>query len=164
VNDVSAGLADRRMLGVVARAGAGIVLMHRRGTPRTMRRLAVYRDVVAEVTAQLARRITAARRAGIEDGNLAIDPGIGFAKTAAHNLRLLRRLDRLVALGLPVVVGVSRKSFLGTLLDLPVDQRVEGTVAASLLAVAAGARIVRVHDVPPMVRALRVAEAIWGAT
>jgi dihydropteroate synthase len=163
VNDVSAGQADRRMLGLVAGARAGIVLMHRRGTPRTMQSRTTYRDVVGEVLAYLTRRVAAARRAGIADGNLAIDPGIGFAKKAEQNLRLLRRLDRLAALGLPVVVGVSRKSFLGLVLDLPVEQRVEGTIAASLLAVAAGASIVRVHDVAPMVRALRVADAIWGA-
>jgi dihydropteroate synthase len=163
VNDVSAGLADRRMLGIVARARAGIVLMHRRGTPRTMQRRTRYRDVVAEVAAHLARRLAAAAKAGIGAGDVALDPGIGFAKDGEQNLRLLRRLDRLVALGAPVVVGVSRKSFLGKILDLPVDQRMEGTIAASLLAVAAGARIVRVHDVAAMTRALRVADAIWGA-
>ena len=163
VNDVSAGLADRRMLGVVARAKAGIVLMHRRGTARTMQRRTRYRDVVAEVVAHLARRLAAAAKAGIGAGDVALDPGIGFAKDGEQNLRLLRRLDRLVALGAPVVIGVSRKSFLGKILGLPVEQRVEGTVAASLLAVAAGARIVRVHDVGAMTRALRVADAIWGA-
>ncbi|MGH7897329.1 MAG: dihydropteroate synthase, partial [Candidatus Binatia bacterium] len=163
VNDVSGAVADPRMLAVVAERGAEIVLMHSRGSPRTMAGLARYRDVVGEVRRFLAERVEAARRAGIPRRRIAVDPGIGFAKTARHNLRLLARLGEIVALGSPVVVGVSRKSFLGRLLDLPVDQRVEGTIAASLLAAAAGARILRVHDVGPMARALRVATAVWKA-
>ena len=164
VNDVSAGRADRTMLPFVARARVGIVLMHRQGTPRTMQRRPRYRDVVEEVAAHLGRRLGAAERAGIAPGNRAIDPGIGFGKRSAQNLRLLARLDRFAALGAPVLIGVSRKSFLGKILDgAPVDERVEATITASLLAVAKGARIVRVHDVRPMVRALRVANAIWSA-
>jgi dihydropteroate synthase len=164
VNDVSAGRADRTMLPFVARAGVGIVLMHRQGTPRTMQRRPRYRDVVEDVAAHLGRRLGAAERAGIAPGNRAIDPGIGFGKRSAQNLRLLARLDRFTTLGAPILVGVSRKSFLGKILDdAPVDERVEATITASLLAIAKGARIVRVHDVRPMVRALRVANAIWSA-
>lgn len=163
VNDVSAGRADRAMLPLVARSRAGIVLMHRQGTPRTMQRRPRYRDVVEDVAAHLARRLATARRKGIAAGRLAIDPGIGFGKRPAQNLRLLAHLERFTTLGAPILIGVSRKSFLGRILDAPVDDRVEGTVAASLLAIAKGARIVRVHDVRAMVRALRVADAIWSA-
>lgn len=163
INDVSAGLADPRILEVAAESGAGVVLMHRKGTPQTMQRRARYRDVVSDVTRFLAERVEAALRAGIRLDRIAVDPGIGFAKTLSHNLRLLAHLDEIVALGLPVVIGVSRKTFLGTILGAPVEQREEGTIAASLLAVGAGAAWVRVHDVLPVVRALRVARAIWGA-
>jgi dihydropteroate synthase len=163
VNDVSAATADPRMLGLVAERGAAIILMHRKGSPRTMDRMARYGDVVEEVKGFLAARVDAALRAGIRRGAIAVDPGIGFAKNLAHNLTLLAHLDEIAALGFPVVIGVSRKRFLGRLLGEPVAGRVEGTIAASLLAVAAGAKVVRVHDVGPMARALRVAGAIWGA-
>lgn len=163
VNDVSGALADPDILGVAAAGGAGIILMHRKGTPQTMQRRARYRDVVSEVTDFLAGRVEAALRAGIALDAIAIDPGIGFAKNLSHNLRLLAHLDEIVALGVPVVVGVSRKRFLGTLLDAPVDDRLEGTIAASLVAAGAGAAWVRVHDVEPVTRALRVARAIWRA-
>jgi dihydropteroate synthase len=162
VNDVSGATSDPAMLRVVAEHGAGIILMHRRGTPRTMDRLARYRDVVGEVKRFLSVRIDAALAAGIRRSAIAIDPGIGFAKTMRHNLALLAHVSELVELGFPVVVGVSRKRFLGSLLDLPPAARVEGTIAASLIAIAGGARAVRVHDVAPMARALRVAQAIWG--
>ncbi|MEA2626370.1 MAG: dihydropteroate synthase [Candidatus Binatota bacterium] len=163
VNDVSAGLGDREMLPLVARTGKAIVLMHRRGTPRTMQRLARYGDVVRDVKRHLERRVTAALTAGISRDAIAIDPGIGFAKNLRHNLTLLAHLDELATLGVPIVVGVSRKSFLGRLLGVPLEERVEATVAASLLAVQNGASIVRVHDVAPFARALRVAGAIWAA-
>lgn len=163
VNDVSGATADARMLEVVAERRAAIILMHRKGTPKTMNRLARYRDVVAEVRRFLEQRVAAALRAGIPREAIAVDPGIGFAKNLGHNLQLLARIGEIAALGVPVVVGVSRKRFLGRLLDLPAEQRVEGTIAASLLAVAGGARIVRVHDVGAVARALRVAQAIWGA-
>lgn len=162
VNDVSAA-ADPRMLEVVAERGAAIILMHRKGTPRTMNRLARYGDVVREVCDYLAARAGAALAAGIAPDAIAVDPGIGFAKNLSHNLQLLARIDALVALGFPVAVGVSRKRFLGRLLDRPPAERLEGTVAASLLALADGAAIVRVHDVGPMARALRVARAVWAA-
>jgi dihydropteroate synthase len=162
VNDVSAGRADPRMLGLVAAAGAGIVLMHRRGTPRTMQIRPWYRDVVAEVLGFLQRRACRARAAGIAPGAIAVDPGIGFGKTLEHNLKLLRATPQIVELGYPVLIGASRKSFLGAILGLPVRERLEGSLAAAVVAVLAGARIVRVHDVAATVRALRVAEAIRG--
>ena len=162
VNDVSAGAADPDMLRVVAEHRASVILMHRRGTPATMDRLARYRDVVDEVRRFLEARIEAALAAGIDRRAIAVDPGIGFAKTARHNLEILARIDEIVALGFPVVVGVSRKRFLGRLLDLPPAERLEGTIAASLVAIGGGASVVRVHDVAPMARALRVARAIWA--
>jgi dihydropteroate synthase len=162
VNDVSGATADPAMLSVVAERGAAIILMHRRGTPQTMDRLARYRDVVGEVKAFLSARVETALAAGISRDRIAVDPGFGFAKNATQNLTLLARIDEIVALGFPVVVGVSRKRFLGRLLNAPTEERLEGTVAASLLAVAGGARLVRVHDVAPMARALRVAQAIWA--
>ena len=163
VNDVSGATVDSGMLRVVAERGAAIILVHRKGTPATMNRLARYHDVVSEVRRFLAKRIEAALAAGVKHDMIAVDPGIGFAKNLSHNVTLLARLGEIVSLGFPVVVGVSRKRFLGRLLDgAPPEERVEGTVAASLLALAAGARVVRVHDVAPMARALRVARAIWG--
>jgi dihydropteroate synthase len=163
VNDVSGATADPDMLAAVAEHDAGIILVHRRGTPRTMNRLARYRDVVSEVKRFLAERAEAAVAAGIREAAIAIDPGLGFAKTLEHNLRLLAAIDEIAALGFPVVVGASRKRFLGRLLGASVEDRIEGTVAASLIALGGGASAVRVHDVRPMARALRVARAIWGA-
>jgi dihydropteroate synthase len=163
VNDVSGATADPGMLGVVAEHDAGVILMHRRGTPKTMDRLARYRDVVAEVKRFLAARVEAAVKAGIREESIAVDPGIGFAKTAEQSLRLLGAIDEIAAIGFPVVVGVSRKRFIGRLLDAPVEARDEGTVAASLVAVGGGAAIVRVHAVGATARALRIARAIWKA-
>jgi dihydropteroate synthase len=162
VNDVTA-LGDPGMADVVARSGAGVVLMHMKGTPATMQREAHYQDVVAEVAETLARRLEVARRAGIGSEAVALDPGIGFGKTAEHNLELLSGLDRLATLGRPLVVGLSRKSFLGKLLDLPVDERLEGGLAATAIAVFLGARVIRTHDVRATVRAARVAEALRDA-
>lgn len=163
VNDVSAG-RDPAMLPLCAAAGVPIVLMHMRGEPATMQRRPRYRDVVAEVAAFLAARAAAARRAGVASDAIVIDPGIGFGKTVAHNLALLRRMDAIAALGYPVLVGVSRKSFLGQLLGgAPPAQRLFGGAAAVALAVAGGARILRVHDVAAMRDAAVVAEAVAAA-
>jgi dihydropteroate synthase len=162
VNDVTA-LGDPAMAGVVARTGAGLVLMHLRGTPADMQREPRYRDVAGEVAAHLAARLEAARSAGIDPERVALDPGIGFGKTVRHNLELLARLEALTALGRPVLVGVSRKSFIGQLLDLPVDQRAEGSLAAGAIAVFLGAHVIRTHDVAATVRAVRIAEALRGA-
>jgi dihydropteroate synthase len=163
VNDVSAMRMDPDMRRLVAASGAGVVLMHMLGNPRTMQANPRYGDVVAEVEAALLGWASEAESAGIGRDRIAVDPGIGFGKTAAHNLSLLRHLDRLVATGYPVLVGPSRKSFIGLTLGLPLEQRLEGTAAAVAWSAAAGARIVRVHDVRPMVRVVRMTEAILGA-
>ena len=166
VNDVSGGLADPGMAGVVADARCPWVLMHWRGHSRVMGQLATYRDVVAEVRTELLDRVATATRAGVAPARLILDPGIGFAKNAEHNWALSAHLDQLVRLGHPVLFGASRKSYLGRLLagpdgtPRPVDQREAATIATSVLAVAAGAWGVRVHDVRGTVDAL----AVWRAT
>lgn len=160
VNDVSALTHDPDAAAVVAAAGCPVVLMHMRGTPDTMNARAVYADVAAEVRDELAARIAAAERAGIAREAIAIDPGIGFAKLAPHSLEMLRRLPELTALGRPVLVGVSRKSFLGRIGgETDPRRRLPGSLAAGLFAVGRGARILRVHDVAETVQALLV----WSA-
>ena len=164
VNDVSAGRWDTDMLPLCARERVPVVLMHMRGTPATMQRDPRYTDVVTEVRDFLAARAAAARAAGIPADAIVVDPGIGFGKTVAHNCRLLRRLDLLAALGYPVLVGVSRKGFIGELAGGRASgERLHGTAAAVALAVAGGARLVRVHDVAAMRDVVRVAEAVAGA-
>jgi dihydropteroate synthase len=166
VNDVSGGLADPAMAPLVAAAGVPWVLMHWRGHSRTMNELATYGDVVTEVRDELRQRADLAIAAGVAPSKIIIDPGLGFAKRAEHNWAISARLDELIALGFPVLVGASRKSYLGKLLAAPdgtprpPDQREAASVAASVLAVAAGAWGVRVHDVGPTVDALRVLAAI----
>jgi dihydropteroate synthase len=162
VNDVTA-MRDPAMAEVVAGAGAGLVLMHMRGTPADMQRDPSYHDAASEVAAHLAFRLEAARAAGIARDCVALDPGIGFGKTMQHSLELVARLESLTAFGRPVLVGVSRKSFIGRLLDRPVDQRLEGSLAAAAVAVFLGARIVRTHDVSATAPAVRVAEALRAA-
>jgi dihydropteroate synthase len=159
VNDISAA-RDPRMLEVARDSGAGLVLMHMRGEPATMQEFTDYADVVAEVHDQLAVRLEAARVAGIDPDGLVIDPGIGFAKTPEQNLILLRDIQNLFHLGRPVLVGPSRKSFIGKVLDLEVDERLEGTAAAVAWLVAQGVHIIRVHDVKEMARVIRLVEAI----
>ncbi len=164
VNDVSAGRFDAAMLRLCATERVPIVLMHMRGTPQTMQHAPRYRDVVATVVAFLRQRAAVARRAGIPRQAIVVDPGIGFGKTLQHNLRLLANLGTLVRLGYPVVVGVSRKGFIGQLCDRPDPaSRDWGTAAAVALAVAHGARILRVHDVPAMRDVLAVATAVVDA-
>ena len=162
VNDVTAG-GDPRTFEVARESGAGLVLMHMRGEPATMQQLTDYEDVVAEVRDHLARRVEAAAAAGVAPEFLCVDPGLGFAKTEEQSLRLIRETDALLSLGRPVLVGPSRKSFIGWALDLPVEQRVEGTLAAVAFAVSKGTHIVRVHDVRAGARAVRVADAILRA-
>jgi len=164
VNDVSAGRQDPAMFASCAAAGVPIVLMHMQGTPATMQAEPRYGDVVGEVTSFLAERAAAARVAGIAPEGIVLDPGIGFGKTVDQNCRLIRRLDALVALGYPVLVGVSRKSFLGRLLGgRDVGARLFGTAAAVALAVAGGAKLVRVHDVAAIHDVVVVTEAVLGA-
>jgi dihydropteroate synthase len=164
VNDVTALRADPDLAGVVADGGAYLCLMHMQGEPRTMQLDPRYGDVVADVGRFLDERLSFAVSQGISEELICLDPGIGFGKTVEHNFELLRRLDELVALGRPIVVGISRKSSLGKLLGDP-DAKT-GTVAASVgAAVAAyerGATILRVHDVREHVEALRAAEAVAG--
>jgi dihydropteroate synthase len=134
--------------------------MHMQGTPETMQLAPAYGDVVEEVAAALAAAAAQAAAAGVAPDAIAVDPGIGFGKTVQHNLELLRRLDALCARGWPVMVGVSRKAFLGTILEAPVEDRLEGTLAAGAAAILKGAALVRVHDVRPMARVARVLAAI----
>ena len=147
VNDVSAGTASPGLLEAVACHGAGLVLMHMRGTPETMQDRPAYEDVVGAVAAYLGERIEAARSAGSARDALVIDPGFGFGKTAAHNLELLRGIPRLAELGYPMMIGLSRKRFLGELLGREVNERLAGGLGAQAFAVLQGAQILRVHDV-----------------
>ncbi len=160
VNDVS-GARDPSMFGVVRATGVGLVLMHMLGEPKSMQVEPRYEDVVGEIRSYLADRADAAVAAGIDRDRLAVDPGLGFGKTYEHNLTLMRDIDSFLDLGLPVVVGPSRKSFIGTALgDVPVDRRLEGTAGAVAWMAGRGAHIVRVHDVAEIVRMLRVVDAI----
>jgi dihydropteroate synthase len=162
VNDVTALRGDPDMAALCAERGANVVLMHMLGEPRTMQEDPRYEDVVAEVKAFLAKRLEAAVAVGIEEDRVWLDPGIGFGKTGAHNTELLRRLGELRELGRPLVVGTSRKSFIGRVDGSPADQRLGGTVASSVLAAAEGADVLRVHDVAEVRQALTVAAAILG--
>jgi dihydropteroate synthase len=159
VNDVSAG-ADPAMFAAAAERGAGIILMHMKGEPKTMQDDPVYGDVVAEVATFLDERLEAALSEGFDREHVAVDPGIGFGKTLEHNLELLRNLAALRGLGAPLLVGPSRKRFIGTLTDTEADDRVEGTAGAVAWCAANGADVVRVHDVRAMVRVVRVVDAI----
>jgi dihydropteroate synthase len=161
VNDVS-GLADAEMASVVAPSGAGLVLMHMRGTPETMQRLTDYGDVVDDVAAELAESLARADAAGIARERVVLDPGIGFAKTAEQNLELIASLERMQArLGRPLLLGPSRKSFIGALLGgVPAEARDAGTTGACVAGLARGARLFRVHDVRAARQALDVAWAV----
>lgn len=160
VNDVSGFAFDPDLAGVVAEAEAGAVLMHMRGTPLDMATRARYDDPVADVRRELGDAVDRAKAAGLPDDALVLDPGLGFAKTADQSLLLLRDLRMLAGLGYPILVGPSRKSFLGAVLDLPPSRRVVGTAVACALARTAGARIFRVHDVRETMEALQVAVAV----
>lgn len=159
VNDVTAG-SDPSMFEVAREGNAGVVLMHMRGEPKTMQRHTDYQDVVAEVKAYLADRVEAAVQAGIEPERLAVDPGLGFAKTESQNYVLMRDIAAFLDLGRPLLVGPSRKSFIGKVLGTEVDERLEGTAGAVAWMAGQGAHIVRVHDVKEMVRVVRVVDAI----
>jgi dihydropteroate synthase len=164
VNDVTALRAEPELAGLCADRGAEVVLMHMRGSPRTMQEDPRYDDVVDDVRAFLEERLAFAVAEGVPEGRIWLDPGIGFGKTVEHNLELLRRLRELTELGRPLVVGTSRKSFIGTITGAPVEQRLGGTIATCVLAFREGARMLRVHDVPEARDALTVAEAILGDT
>ena len=162
VNDISGAVYDADMLPTVAELQVPIVLMHLRGTPKTMQQFTDYRDLMGEIYEFLARRVEAAIAAGIAADRIILDPGIGFAKTFEQNLEILRRLPELRSLGCPILVGASRKRFIGHLLNqLDPQQRVWGTAAACCAAIAAQTDILRVHDVAPLREVCTVADAIW---
>jgi dihydropteroate synthase len=165
INDISALRADPEMAGVVAEAQCPVILMHMQGTPEMMQRDPRYSDVVIEVKGFLEERLAAAVKAGVPERRILLDPGIGFGKTLEHNVTLLRRLSELAALGRPLLVGLSRKAFLGRLASssdqpLPAEDRLEGTLAANLWATLQGAQGLRVHDVAATLRSLRVWQAL----
>jgi dihydropteroate synthase len=164
INDTSGEASVRAMDQLAADSGAAIIVMHSRGTPASMGSLTDYPDVVADVNAFLATRAAELESAGVRRDGICLDPGIGFAKTAQQSLSLLRRLDELVILGYPVVVGTSRKSFIGSALDLAEEERLEGSIATVVWAVERGALIVRVHDVEPVARAVHMTEAIRASS
>ncbi len=159
VNDVTAFRRDPELARLVAERGLDCCLMHMRGEPRSMQQDPVYDDVVSDVKAFLEERLAVAVAAGIAEDRIMLDPGIGFGKTVEHNLELLRRLGELVALGRPVVVGTSRKTFLGRITGRATDDRLAGTIATNVLALERGASVFRVHDVAPVADALAVAAA-----
>ncbi|HYZ46765.1 MAG TPA: dihydropteroate synthase [Actinomycetota bacterium] len=163
VNDTGGEESDRAIDPVVAAGGAAVVVMHARGNPVTMRSLTDYADVTGDVTRWLRGRAQDLEAAGVDRRSIVLDPGFGFAKTPPQNLELLNRLSEVTDLGYPVLVGTSRKTFIGEVLDLPTDERIEGTMASVVWAISQGAHIVRVHDVGPMVRAARMADAIAGS-
>lgn len=162
INDVRALRAPGALEAAVA-AGVPVCLMHMRGEPRSMQAQPSYADVVAEVRAFLLERAAVCQTAGIPPARIVLDPGFGFGKNIGHNLSLLKHLQDLSQVGYPILVGLSRKSMIGMLLDLPVDRRETPSVALALLAVTAGARIVRVHDVAATVQALRLWQAVRAA-
>jgi dihydropteroate synthase len=162
VNDVTALRGDPEIAALCAERGAGLVLMHMQGTPRTMQENPVYDDVVDDVKAFLVERMQVAVGAGVDEGRIWLDPGIGFGKTLEHNMELLGRLGELRELGRPLVVGTSRKSFIGKMDGSLASERLGGTIASSVLAAAEGADVLRVHDVAEVGQALRVAGAILG--
>jgi dihydropteroate synthase len=162
INDVSGGNFDPQMLSTVGELGVPYIMMHTRGTPTTMQQLTEYTDLLGEILEFFRRQIDRAIGCGIDRSRLIVDPGIGFAKTAEQNIELLQHLDRFATLDLPILVGVSRKSFIGKILDRPEpNQRIWGTAAACCAAIAHGADILRVHDVSETIDVSRVADAIW---
>jgi dihydropteroate synthase len=166
VNDISALRFEPAIAAEVSRARAGLVLMHSRGTPKTMQKLPPVADIITEVIVDLRHSVAKAEEHGIARASIAIDPGIGFGKTVNQNLELIARLDQLGRAfpNFPLMIGTSRKYFIGRLLGgVPADQRLNGTLASVIVSVMNGAQIVRVHDVKPVVEALRLADAILAA-
>ena len=160
INDISGLGAGYKMANVIARHKAGVVLMHMKGTPETMQNKPYFKDVCAEVLNFLSSRIMLAEEAGIDFESIAIDPGIGFGKTLTHNVDLITKLDQLKVLGKQILLGVSRKSFIGDILNLEPAERLEGSIAAGIVGVINGANILRVHDVGSTMRAVRVVKAL----
>ena len=161
INDITALRGDPRMASVIAEMEAGLILMHMKGTPRTMQKSPAYDDVVNEVCASLQESIETAEAEGVAAERIIIDPGIGFGKTTEHNIELLKRLREFQSLNKPLLIGTSRKSFIGNVLGLPVTERVEGTAATVCWAIAHGADVVRVHDVKANARAAQMTDALY---
>jgi dihydropteroate synthase len=164
VNDISGLNGDPHIAEIAAKSGAGLVLMHMKGTPEDMQKAPVYSDVVREVRDFLAEATQRAEKAGVAPHSILIDPGIGFGKTVVHNLQVLDRLSLFASLGKPILVGTSRKSFIGKVLGLPPEERLFGTVATIVASILRGAHVVRVHDVPETIQAARMTDAIVGET
>lgn len=162
VNDITGLRGDSRMASVVAKSGVGLIVMHMKGAPRTMQDDPVYKDLIGEIIASLKESIDIALENGIKEDKIIVDPGIGFGKATEHNLEILRRLAEFRALNRPVMVGVSRKSFLGKILNAGAKDRLMGTAAACAIAIMNGASIIRVHDIKEMVETARIADAIKG--
>ncbi len=160
INDITGLQRFPAMAEMIARFDAGVILMHMQGTPDTMQEHPQYEDVLAEISGYLSRSITLAVSAGIDPEKIAIDPGIGFGKTDRHNRLILKNLSRLNELGKPVLLGVSRKSLIGNILNVAVEERLEGSLAADVFGVIQGASIIRTHDVQATRRAIKVAESI----
>ena len=161
INDITALRGDATMAAVVSEMEAGLILMHMKGTPRTMQHAPEYHDVIREICDSLQKSIEIAESQGITSDRIIIDPGIGFGKTTEHNLDILKRLSEFRRLHKPLLIGTSRKSFIGNILNLPVTERVEGTTATVCWAIAHGADIVRVHDVKANVRAAQITDALY---
>jgi dihydropteroate synthase len=164
VNDISGLRSDPRIAKMAAEAGAGLVLMHMKGNPRTMQKDPTYTDVAIEVRDFLAAAVSRAEAEGAGSDSILLDPGIGFGKTVEHNLQLVNRLGTLSTLGKPILIGTSRKSFIGRLLDVPVEARLHGTSASVAASILRGAHVVRVHDVPEMVHVAQITDAILNET
>jgi len=160
INDISAGRLDRLMASIAGYSGCTVVLTHSRNTPETMQNEPVYENVVAEVASELTAAIEQFKDTGVSERKIIIDPGFGFAKTSEHNIALLNSLDRIARLGFPLMVGTSRKSFIGKITGRPVDERLYGTLATIASAYSKGARIFRVHDVKETVDFLKVFTAV----
>jgi len=164
VNDISALRFDPDLRKIVAGYGVPVVLMHIKGTPKNMQDNPRYDSLMEEIISYLDSSIKLAEEAGADGRGIIVDPGIGFGKTTAHNLEILRRLEELASLGKPILVGLSRKSFIGNVLGLPQEERLEGGLAATCMAVWRGARLVRTHDVSPTRRAVDMVQAILGSS
>jgi len=162
VNDISGMTFDPNMVDIIKESGLPVVIMHIKGTPKNMQKNPYYEDLMQELTEYFEERKKFARAKGILDQQIILDPGIGFGKRLQDNFQLLRELKKIVDMGFPVLIGPSRKSFIGLTLDLPVDQRLEGTAAAVTTGILKGARIVRVHDVKAMKRVALITDAIRG--
>jgi dihydropteroate synthase len=163
INDISA-LTDSKLASLIAQYKVPLVIMHMQGTPRNMQENPHYDSLIFEIISFLKERIKKAESAGIDSENIIVDPGIGFGKTVEHNLEIINRLEEFKVLGKPILIGTSRKSFIGKVLGLPLEERLEGTAATVAISILKGASIVRVHDVEEMVRVARMTDAVKSTT